>query len=204
MRVAVDVRELCGRPTGVGRYLAGLLEAWSDNAVARRHQWTLYAHARPTLPDRWDEHFRLVEGGGGTMWEQRSLPARAPRRPARCAVRTGVHCTPDRGCSRGPDRSRRLVLCPPGMVFVPRGYAAPAAHRVVGAPRPPGDHRLGVFAIRDRAPHRHRAIARHGDSARNRSVRTAAIRRDPRTPDPDEPDSCSMSVPFSNDGASID
>ena len=75
MRVAVDVRELCGRPTGVGRYLAGLLEAWSDNAVAQRHQWALYAHARPTLPDRWDEHFRLVAGGGGTMWEQRALPA---------------------------------------------------------------------------------------------------------------------------------
>jgi len=75
MRVAVDVRELCGRPTGVGRYLRGLLEAWSDNAVAQRHQWALYAHARPTLPDRWDEHFRLVEGGGGTVWEQVSLPA---------------------------------------------------------------------------------------------------------------------------------
>jgi len=75
MRVAVDVRELCGRPTGVGRYLTGLLEAWSDHAAAQRHQWALYAHARPALPDRWDEHFRLVEGGGGTMWEQRSLPA---------------------------------------------------------------------------------------------------------------------------------
>ena len=75
MRVAVDVRELCGRPTGVGRYLAGLLEAWSDHAGAQRHQWALYAHARPSLPDRWDEHFRLVSGGGGTLWEQRALPA---------------------------------------------------------------------------------------------------------------------------------
>ena len=75
MRVAVDVRELCGRPTGVGRYLAGLLEAWSDNAVAQRHQWALYAHARPALPGHWDEHFRLVSGGGGTLWEQRALPA---------------------------------------------------------------------------------------------------------------------------------
>ena len=75
MRVAVDVRELCGRPTGVGRYLARLLEAWSDNAVAQRHHWALYAHARPALPDQWEEHFRLVGGGGGTMWEQFSLPA---------------------------------------------------------------------------------------------------------------------------------
>ena len=75
MRIAVDVRELCGRPTGVGRYLARLLEAWSDSAVAQRHLWTLYAHVRPALPDRWDEHFRLVGGGGGSMWEQFALPA---------------------------------------------------------------------------------------------------------------------------------
>ncbi len=74
MRVAVDVRELCGRPTGVGRYLAGLLEAWTDHAAAQRHQWTLYAHAHATLPGRWDEHFQLVPGGGGTMWEQRAFP----------------------------------------------------------------------------------------------------------------------------------
>jgi glycosyltransferase involved in cell wall biosynthesis len=75
MRVAVDVRELCGRPTGVGRYLAGLLEAWTDNATAQRHQWALYAHAPATLPGRWDETFHLVPGGGGTMWEQRALPS---------------------------------------------------------------------------------------------------------------------------------
>ena len=74
MRVAVDVRELCGRPTGVGRYLAGLLEAWSDNATAQRHKWTLYAHARPALPGRWDEHLRVIDGRGGTAWEQITLP----------------------------------------------------------------------------------------------------------------------------------
>ena len=74
MRVAVDVRELCGRPTGVGRYLSGLLEAWGDNATAQRHQWILYAHARPSVPDRWDANVRVIEGGGGTAWEQWSLP----------------------------------------------------------------------------------------------------------------------------------
>jgi glycosyltransferase involved in cell wall biosynthesis len=74
MRVAIDARELCGRPTGVGRYLAGLLEAWTDNATAQRHHWTLYAHARPMVPGRWDEHVRVVSGGGGTAWEQVSLP----------------------------------------------------------------------------------------------------------------------------------
>jgi glycosyltransferase involved in cell wall biosynthesis len=74
MRVAIDARELTGRPTGVGRYLAGLLEAWTDNATAQRHQWALYAHAPATLPGRWDEHLRVVEGAGGTAWEQVALP----------------------------------------------------------------------------------------------------------------------------------
>jgi glycosyltransferase involved in cell wall biosynthesis len=74
MRVAVDARELCGRPTGVGRYLSGLLEAWADNATAGRHQWVLYAHSRPWVTDRWEPHVRVVEGGGGTAWEQFTLP----------------------------------------------------------------------------------------------------------------------------------
>ena len=96
MRVAVDVRELCGRPTGVGRYLAGLLEAWSDNAVAQRHHWTLYAHARPALPDRWDEHFRLVGGGGGTIVGAvlAARGARAPIGPMCCSHRGTLHPSP--------------------------------------------------------------------------------------------------------------
>lgn len=83
MRVAIDARELCGRPTGVGRYLAGLLEAWGDNATAQRHQWTLYAHARPAVTDRrWDPMVHVLEGGGGTAWEQVTLPrALAADRP---------------------------------------------------------------------------------------------------------------------------
>jgi glycosyltransferase involved in cell wall biosynthesis len=82
MRIAIDARELCGRPTGVGRYLAGLLGAWSNNATAQRHQWTLYAHARPNLPGRWPEHFRLIEGAGGTSWEQVSLARALVAQPA--------------------------------------------------------------------------------------------------------------------------
>jgi glycosyltransferase involved in cell wall biosynthesis len=74
MRVAVDVRELCGRPTGVGRYLRGLLEAWGGNQAAQRHEWTLYSHAPPTLPGGWDQHLRVIEGAGGTAWEQLTLP----------------------------------------------------------------------------------------------------------------------------------
>jgi glycosyltransferase involved in cell wall biosynthesis len=74
MRIAVDARELCGRPTGVGRYLAGLLEAWADNQTAQRHQWLLYAHAPARLPGRWNEHLHVLNGAGGTAWEQLTLP----------------------------------------------------------------------------------------------------------------------------------
>lgn len=82
MRVAIDARELTGRPTGVGRYLTGLLEAWTDNATAQRHQWTLYAHAPATLPGPWDAHLRILGGAGGTAWEQVTLPrALAAHRP---------------------------------------------------------------------------------------------------------------------------
>ena len=74
MRVAVDARELCGRPTGVGRYLAGLLDAWSKSDAMRRHQWTLLA-PRPIEPSsRWPAAVQTVPGGGGTMWEQMTLP----------------------------------------------------------------------------------------------------------------------------------
>jgi hypothetical protein len=30
MRIAVDVRELIGKPTGVGRYLREILRAWNE------------------------------------------------------------------------------------------------------------------------------------------------------------------------------
>ena len=74
MRIAVDARELCGRPTGVGRYLAGLLTAWAKSDNARRHQWTLLAHA-PLNPDPgWNASLNVVNGAGGTAWEQFALP----------------------------------------------------------------------------------------------------------------------------------
>jgi glycosyltransferase involved in cell wall biosynthesis len=82
MRIAVDARELCGRPTGVGRYLSGLLDAWSNSAPARRHHWSLYAHAAAALSGPWSERLTIVRGGGGTAWEQFALPrALGARRP---------------------------------------------------------------------------------------------------------------------------
>lgn len=82
MRIAVDARELCGHPTGVGRYLGELLAEWAGDANARRHDWTLYAPTMPQVPDAWRSRVRLVAGHGGTSWEQWAYPrALAAERP---------------------------------------------------------------------------------------------------------------------------
>jgi glycosyltransferase involved in cell wall biosynthesis len=82
MRIAVDARELFGRPTGVGRYLAALLAEWGTLPAARAHEFILYgptlpSSARPTgssvAPDQ-AMNWRLVAGRGGTLWEQVRLP----------------------------------------------------------------------------------------------------------------------------------
>lgn len=79
MRIAIDARELCGRPTGVGRYLAGLLSAWAISDSARKHQWTLVAPEPPGGADHWNASVTVVVGNGGTAWEQFSLPAAVRR-----------------------------------------------------------------------------------------------------------------------------
>lgn len=80
LRVAVDARELCGRPTGVGRYLASLLDAWQRAGVP--HRITLYAPSMPQWPASAGPQtlgaaftVRAVPGGRGTWWEQIQLPA---------------------------------------------------------------------------------------------------------------------------------
>ena len=65
MRVAIDARELRGQPTGVGRYLAGLLDAWETLPAARSHEFVLCApgpidRASPVLPRR-----SSAQGGSG-------------------------------------------------------------------------------------------------------------------------------------------
>jgi glycosyltransferase involved in cell wall biosynthesis len=80
MRIAVDARELCGRPTGVGRYLSELLAEWTDDAEAGRHRWTLYAHQPAHVGAAWKERIRIVgAGSGGTAWEQWTLPGALAR-----------------------------------------------------------------------------------------------------------------------------
>ncbi|HUE87780.1 MAG TPA: glycosyltransferase family 1 protein [Vicinamibacterales bacterium] len=73
MRVAVDARELAGRPTGVGRYLAELLDRWGGSPDARRHEWRFYAHRPVSIPPALASSSVVIPGAGGTRWEQASL-----------------------------------------------------------------------------------------------------------------------------------
>jgi glycosyltransferase involved in cell wall biosynthesis len=73
MIIAVDVRELTGHPTGVGRYLTELLTEWANIGSALVHEWRLYAHTEAVLPAVFRGSLRPVPGNGGTMWEQWSL-----------------------------------------------------------------------------------------------------------------------------------
>jgi glycosyltransferase involved in cell wall biosynthesis len=77
MRVAIDARELGGEPTGVGRYLAGLLDAWETLDAARSHDFVLCA---PGPIKRASSRVRTLVrqstiGKTGTAWEQLTLPA---------------------------------------------------------------------------------------------------------------------------------
>jgi glycosyltransferase involved in cell wall biosynthesis len=76
MRIGIDARELSGKPTGVGRHLAGLLEAWSTDAGASRHTFVLYAHQVVSTPLP-NAELRVVPGTSGTVWEQYALPQAA-------------------------------------------------------------------------------------------------------------------------------
>ena len=70
MRIGIDARELCGRPTGVGRYLAGLLHQWAA-ARTLAHEFVLYAPEPITLPlDARRFATRIVPGPPGAWWEQ--------------------------------------------------------------------------------------------------------------------------------------
>jgi glycosyltransferase involved in cell wall biosynthesis len=83
IEIAVDAREMGGRPTGVGRYLASLLNAWRSMPAAANCRFSLY------VPERHDPKlsglaFEPTDGspqqravrvrGSGTWWEQVSLP----------------------------------------------------------------------------------------------------------------------------------
>ncbi|MGE0393385.1 MAG: glycosyltransferase family 4 protein [Vicinamibacterales bacterium] len=78
MRIAVDARELCGRPTGVGRYLAEVARVWRDLPEAAGHE-IVWCGDRPfehPLLDRagWRT---AVRPGRGPYWEQIAFPGLA-------------------------------------------------------------------------------------------------------------------------------
>lgn len=86
IRIGIDVRELLGRPTGVGRYVLHLLREWAH--AARKgdfpHQLVLYAPAEcpPAAKAAFDSlapEYRTVPGSSGTWWEQVQLPHAASR-----------------------------------------------------------------------------------------------------------------------------
>jgi glycosyltransferase involved in cell wall biosynthesis len=78
VKIAIDARELSGRPTGVGRYLGELLRAWDALPGALAHDFALCATSPVTTPPlprlRVSHH---VAPGGGPWWEQRALPGLA-------------------------------------------------------------------------------------------------------------------------------
>jgi glycosyltransferase involved in cell wall biosynthesis len=80
MRIGIDARELCGRATGVGRYLLGLLRQWNADESTRRHEFVLYAPEPLTVPfDARRFATRIVPGAPNTWWEQVHLPPIAAR-----------------------------------------------------------------------------------------------------------------------------
>jgi glycosyltransferase involved in cell wall biosynthesis len=75
VRIAIDARELQGRPTGVGRYLAGILDAWATLPAASSHDFILCAPGPiDSALARGGRASTIVTGGNGTWWEQRALP----------------------------------------------------------------------------------------------------------------------------------
>ncbi len=105
MDIGIDARELCGKPTGVGRYLASLMAAWDCLPDAAGHRFLLYRPAGADLStdcgcpgcrwrNGWSPPARAGQGAppspsglrrpgtsgtAGTIWEQLHL-ARALRR----------------------------------------------------------------------------------------------------------------------------
>jgi glycosyltransferase involved in cell wall biosynthesis len=75
MRIGIDARELCGRSTGVGRYLGGLLAEWAIDPRARTHDYLLYAPGPLSLSlDARRFATRTIAGAGGSWWEQMQVP----------------------------------------------------------------------------------------------------------------------------------
>jgi len=75
VRIAIDARELTGRPTGVGRYLSRILQAWTAVPGMSGHELVLCAPAALAPLDLGNLRVaHAVAPGQGTVWEQWTLP----------------------------------------------------------------------------------------------------------------------------------
>jgi glycosyltransferase involved in cell wall biosynthesis len=75
MRIAIDAREVMGKPTGVGRYLSQILSAWATLPGAAAHEFVLCSpEAIATSPWAPLRVATLTAPGAGTAWEQFVLP----------------------------------------------------------------------------------------------------------------------------------
>jgi len=75
MRIAIDARELAGKPTGVGRYLSQILSAWSTLPGAGAHEFILCSpSAQPLTSWAGLKISQVTAPGRGTLWEQFALP----------------------------------------------------------------------------------------------------------------------------------
>ena len=75
MRIAIDAREIAGKPTGVGRYLSQILSAWSSLPAAAAHEFVLCSPE--TIATTSWAPLRISStsaAGAGTLWEQLVLP----------------------------------------------------------------------------------------------------------------------------------
>lgn len=72
MQIAIDARELTGRPTGVGRFLSEIIAEWTRLPAAAAHEFVFCA---PDAVNRGGLRGRVETApGSGTWWEQVVLP----------------------------------------------------------------------------------------------------------------------------------
>ena len=75
--IGIDGRELVGRPTGVGRFLAEVLRQWATDEAFSHRLSVFVPGDRPALAGEFGDRVQWVAntgGGSGTWWEQTVLP----------------------------------------------------------------------------------------------------------------------------------